>query len=130
VIAESQTTFTDGGGNGNIPAPAAGQGTAILYSASTLNPSQTITFGGTETITVSAKAPCEIPYTNPNGSQASYVADVYVTGGGFSHTELETAQPAPFESDHATVSFTIDLSSSGGLEPAGAYTEVVFIKHS
>jgi len=129
-IQESTVSFTDGGGNGNIPTPAPGEGTAITYSASTLLPAQTITFSGNQTITVSAKAPCEIPFTNPNGSQASYVVDVFVNGGGFSHTELETAQAAPFQSDHQTISFTINLSSSGGLEPSGAYTEVVFIKHS
>jgi len=120
VFMESQTPFTDTGGNGNIPTPPAGY-TAISYVASFFQKNQTVTFGGTQKINVTAKAPCEIVAGH------SYYAFAYANGGGFNHSELSptTGYSAPMASD-GSVSFTIDLSSSGGLQPSGTGLETVF----
>jgi hypothetical protein len=128
TIAEAQMPFTDAGGNGPIPAPASGEGTAIVYSASELNNTATATLEGNETITVSASGPCEILAGH------TYVADVYLnnTSAGFAHSELEKATPANFVSGVSppTVSFPIDLANEFGMVPPGTFTEVVFIQHS
>jgi len=120
VFMESQTPFTDTGGNGNIPTPPSGY-TAISYVASFFQKNQTVTFGGTQKINVTAKAPCEIVAGH------SYYAFAYANGGGFNHSELSptTGYPAPMAAD-GSVSFTIDLSSSGGLQPSGTGLETVF----
>jgi hypothetical protein len=128
TIQESQTPFTDGGGNGPIPSPAAGEGTAVVYSASILNATGTTTIEANHIITVTASGPCEIfmPHT--------YVADVYInnTGAGFAHSELSAAEPANYVagSNPPAISFQVNLSNEFGEIPAGTYTEVVFIQHT
>jgi hypothetical protein len=125
VITESQNTFTDAAGNGNIPTPAPGEGTAVVYASSTLTPSQTINFGGNETISVTASGPCEIfePHT--------YIVDVFINdGSSFNHTELESAQTATFNSAGTAITFSFSLATEAGLEPAGTDLEVVFIRHT
>ena len=128
TIQESQTPFTDGGGNGPIPSPAAGEGTAVVYSASILNATGTTTIEANHIITVTASGPCEIfmPHT--------YVADVYInnTAAGFAHSELSTAEAANYipGSNPPAISFEVNLSNEFGEIPAGTYTEVVFIQHT
>ncbi len=125
VLTESQNTFTDAAGNGPIPTPAPGEGTAIVYTSSTLTPAQTITFGGSQTISVTASGPCEIfqPHT--------YLVDVFINdGSAFNHTELETAETATFNQAGTAITFSFSLAAEAGLEPSGTDLEVVFIRHT
>jgi hypothetical protein len=129
TITESQTPFTDSAGNGPIPTPAPGEGTAIVYSASELNNTGTVTLEGNETITVTASGPCEIMTGH------TYVANVYINlGSTFDHAELTptAGEPANFVagSNPPAISFQVNLSNEFGEIPAGTYTEVVFIQHT
>jgi hypothetical protein len=127
TFEESQTPFTDQGGDGNIPAPPSGQ-TAVTYVATYESPEQTINFtpqtSAGAVITITASAPCEILAGH------TYVAYVYANGSGFPHSEISPSTGFPTTqtvvSGVVTISFQINLSGVLNMQPSGVGLETVF----